>query len=441
MSYTYYLCVVVMFVIISCVNTKHTLTLKLNNTSLINVKVGNNILSLAIDPSTNFNYIFDKNVNKYSNKHYNKEESATIRISNAQLTASNVYGTFTGNLAIDEFQLCEDIFNIDSPSSSSSSSCRTVKLCYILVKEDSDGYIPSNIDGIIGLAGDKEYNMFYKQMSLIEQLIEDKIISNRIVHINYKDNRVTFGNIDNTDDDIIVNNITNIKILNNSDSKDNDEVSPILFFAPVKFGFSASGNTNSFNVDNSLITNVTFIPIYEGDHALTASVKHKDKGVKTYLDKLNVNCVEKTNKKTKVDYVLNTHQNKERFKKATALVFDNNYFVYDWINNDDSGNSSGNNNNRLNIELSSSIDEEIWNVNVNQVFKPEKMMFDYDTMQLSIINCKYCGKEKGKIDYKVICYIVFGFIVGVVMLCWCFGRYIRFRKDRASKFMKKYDLM
>ena len=432
MTMSYYL-LVVGIVIISHASAKLPLTLKLNNTSLINVKVGNNVLSLAIDPSTNFNYIFDKNVNKYSNKHYNKEESATIRISNAQLTASNVYGTFTGNLAIDEFQLCEDIFNVDS-----SSSCRTVKLCYILVKEDSDGYVPPNVDGIIGLAGNKEFNMFYKQMSLIEQLVENKIISNRIVHIDYKDHRVSFGNIEN--EDIIVNNITNIKILNNSDSKDNDEVSPILFFAPVKFGFSSSGNTHSFNVDNNLITNVTFIPIYEGNHALTASVKHKDKGVKTYLDKLNVNCVEKTNKKTKVDYVVNTYQNKDRFKKATALVFNNNYFVYDWINHDDSNNNN-NNNNRLNIELSSSIDEDIWNVNVNQVFKPEKIMFDYDSMKLSIINCKYCGKEKGQIDYKVICYIVIGFIVGLVMLCWCFGKYIRFRKDRASKFMKKYDLM
>ena len=46
--------------------------LKIEN-SCIKLKVGNSNITLAIDPSSNVNYIFDGSLDKYKDKSYKKE--------------------------------------------------------------------------------------------------------------------------------------------------------------------------------------------------------------------------------------------------------------------------------------------------------------------------------------------------------------------------------
>ena len=76
--------------------------LKIEN-SCIKLKVGNSNITLALDPSSNVNYIFDGSLDKYKDKSYKKDLSLVLKTSSVIMTSSNVFGLFSGNLAVDEF--------------------------------------------------------------------------------------------------------------------------------------------------------------------------------------------------------------------------------------------------------------------------------------------------------------------------------------------------
>ena len=61
-------------ILLSLIFSSSVPKLKIEN-SCIKLKVGNSNITLALDPSSNVNYIFDGSLDKYKDKSYKKDES------------------------------------------------------------------------------------------------------------------------------------------------------------------------------------------------------------------------------------------------------------------------------------------------------------------------------------------------------------------------------
>lgn len=392
--------------------------LKLEKLSCIKVKVGESNLTLAIDPSSNVNYIFDGTLKEYQGKSYNKELTISLKTSNALLTASNIFGEFTGNLAVEDFTFP---FIIDGKQEN-----LKYTLTFVLVKESSKVIIPDQIDGVLGLGYLENNANFYKKMNLIEQLFQNKKISKRQFHINYDSNDISFG-----EDDYEILNKTVINIHNINDNTGKNAY-PILYYSDTKMGFS-SGSTSSFDIENQLKINLTFIPLWDNDNAIIAPENDKNTNIKLYLEKLSKESIKTDALNSNVFY-----STKGDPGTKTAIIFDNNYFVYDWI---ESEKNSNGNKKKIKIELASSLQENIWNINIRPAFHPQHISYNYEEQKIVITNCEFCGMSKHQIKLTSVIMIIFGFIGAVFVTCWCFGKYVNYRKDKASKFLKKYDLI
>lgn len=388
--------------------------LKLEKSSCVKVKVGESNLTLAIDPSSNVNYIFDGTLKEYEGKSYNKEKTISLKTSNALLTASNIFGEFTGNLAIEEFTFP---FIIDGKEEN-----LMYPLTFVLVKESSKVIIPDKIDGILGLGYLENNANFYKKMNLIEQLFQNKKISKRQFHINFESNDLSFG-----DSDYEILNQTEINIQNINDNTSKSAY-PILYYSDTKMGFS-SGSTSSFDIENKLKVNLTFIPLWDNDNAIIAPESDKSTNIKLYLEKLSKEYAQDSNE---------FYTSKSDPGTKTAIIFENNYFVYDWLESETNNDGIKN---KIKIELTPSLQENLWNINIKPVFHPQHISYNYEEQKIVIANCEFCGMSKHYINLTSVILIILGFVGAVLVICWCFGKYVSYRKDKASKFLKKYDLI
>ena len=394
--------------LISLSNSSSVPKLKIEN-SCIKLKVGNSNITLALDPSSNVNYIFDGSLDKYKDKSYKKDLSLVLKTSSVIMTSSNVFGLFTGNLAVDEFYFP---FIIDDKEQSV-----VYPLTFVLVKEADKLLLPDSIDGVLGLGYLNNNAGFYQKMNVLYQLANSRYISDRVVNINYLKNEISFGK-----EELEIKNKTVIP-MKNANADTSQSAYPLLFYSDIKMGFS-EGSTSSFDIDKNININTTFIPLWDNPNAIIAPYEDKESNVKHYLNKLDSKITENKKKEFYTDKPTDA---------KTALIFEDNYFVYDWV---DSAKE-----NKVKIQISEALKKKTWNINIKPTFNPEVISYDYDAKKITITNCKYCGKSKHLINFTTVFIIVIAFIFSIFVLCWCFSKYIHYRKDQASKFLKKYDLI
>ena len=164
-------------ILLSLIFSSSVPKLKIEN-SCIKLKVGNSNITLALDPSSNVNYIFDGSLDKYKDKSYKKDLSLVLKTSSVIMTSSNVFGLFSGNLAVDEFYFP---FIIDDKEQSV-----VYPLTFVLVKEADKLLLPDSIDGVLGLGYLNNNAGFYQKMNVLYQLSNSRYINERVSRSNHK---------------------------------------------------------------------------------------------------------------------------------------------------------------------------------------------------------------------------------------------------------------
>ena len=293
-------------ILLSLIFSSSVPKLKIEN-SCIKLKVGNSNITLALDPSSNVNYIFDGSLDKYKDKSYKKDLSLVLKTSSVIMTSSNVFGLFSGNLAVDEFYFP---FIIDDKEQSV-----VYPLTFVLVKEADKLLLPDSIDGVLGLGYLNNNAGFYQKMNVLYQLSNSRYINERVVNINYLKNEISFGK-----EEFEIKNQTVIP-MKNSNTDTSQSAYPLLYYSDIKMGFS-EGSTSSFDIDKDININTTFIPLWDNPNAIIAPYEDKESNVKHYLNKLDSTITENKNKEF--------YTNKPTEAK-TALIFEDNYFVYDCV--------------------------------------------------------------------------------------------------------------
>lgn len=394
----------------------------------ITAQVGQSILTLAIDPTSNINFIFDSSFCKFSN--YNATASDSLRKSKAILKLSYLFGEFKGNLA-------NDLFIFTYTHDTNSIEEKEFRMDFILVKEAQNLAI-SKVDGILGLGYKPGQSLFYNQMSLLMFLTNQNIIRSKSIHLNYKKSILSF---DKNDFDISNQTIIHMSI------NTNDTI-PIMYYDKPKFGFAPS-KTSRILIEKKLKINVSLIvdtyeDVIEEDNNSTQRIQpsfiiapksSKKEVYDYYLSKFQQTQKEdQIIEQNQLKYIYFTYNKFDNLNLETrsALIFGKFYFLYKWIDNS--------NLNQIKFPVALRNSTLFYNINL-KAFNPEIVSYDYDNLEVRISNCEFCGVTKKEPTFVYMILISVIVIIGGILLCVAFTKFVRYRKDKASQMLKQYNLI